>query len=99
MQQTTRTGAHFLFLRHFFCLPPVRRRLCSESREIPAQASGSSKLSTKVLELSACAPYSASIHQAHGVHTNALTWRQTQVHKILQQSSNNYASSHAAHEQ
>ncbi len=30
-------GAHFLFLRHFFCLPPVRRRLCSESREMPAR--------------------------------------------------------------
>jgi len=32
-----KAGAHFLFLRHFFCLPPVRRRLCSESREMPAR--------------------------------------------------------------
>jgi hypothetical protein len=31
-------GTHFLFLRHFFCLPPVRRRLCSESREMPARS-------------------------------------------------------------
>lgn len=29
-------ATHFLFLRHFFCLPPVNRRLCSESRDIPA---------------------------------------------------------------
>ena len=31
-------GAHFRFFRHFFCLPPVRRRLCSESRLMPARA-------------------------------------------------------------
>lgn len=29
--------AHFRFLRHAFCLPPVARRLCRLSREIPAQ--------------------------------------------------------------
>lgn len=26
---------HLRFLRYFFFLPPVARRLCSESREIP----------------------------------------------------------------
>ncbi len=29
-------ATHFLFLRHLFCLPPVRRRLWRLSREIPA---------------------------------------------------------------
>lgn len=35
-------ATHFRFLRHGFCLPPVARRLWSESREIPAdtQAGG-----------------------------------------------------------
>ena len=39
---------HFLFLRQGFCLPPVARRLWSESREIPVRRGGQMRGSARV---------------------------------------------------